>query len=44
MAIPGFKAMIFDGPSALAAFCVVNVTTIYSIIYDQNGKYVLFYA
>lgn len=44
MAIPSFQAKIFDGPSQLVAFVQTNVTTVYEIIYDQNGKYVLFYA
>lgn len=42
--ITGFKVKIFDNPNDLAAFVVAAVTTIYSIVTDNSGKYVIFYA
>lgn len=42
--ITGFKTQMFDTPQDLQAFVVASVTTIYGIVYDGNGKYVLFYA
>lgn len=42
--ITGFKVKIFDSPIALQAFVVASVTTIYSIVTDNSGKYVLFYS
>lgn len=44
MAIAGFKCKIFDDPVKLTAFVVASVTTVYSIVCDASGKYVLFYA
>ncbi len=42
--ITGFKTRIFDNPNDLAAFVVANVTTIYGIVTDNSGKFVLFWA
>lgn len=44
MAIAGFKCRIFDNPQDLVTFAAVNATTIYEIVVDNSGKYVLFYA
>lgn len=44
MAIAGFKYKTFDDPQSLAAFVVASVTTVYAIVYDNSGKYNLFYA
>lgn len=41
------KWQIFDNPITLTAFCVAggnNVTTVISIVPDNNGKFVLFYT
>lgn len=44
MAIAGLKSKIFDNAQDLAAWAAVNATTIYEVVCDNNGKYVLFYA
>lgn len=44
MAIAGFKHRIFNTAGELAAFAAASATTIYGIVYDDNGKYILFYA
>ncbi len=41
------KVKIFDNPNELAAFCAAggnNVTTVISIVTDNNGKYLVFYT
>lgn len=42
--IAGFKCQIFQDPLALQKFVTTTVTTVYAIVYDMSGKYVLFYA
>lgn len=42
--ITGFKVKVFQDPNALKTFVVSAVTTIYAIVSDNNGAYVLFYA
>lgn len=42
--ITGFLTKMFETPQELQAFVVTNVTTIYGIVFDNNGKYILFYA
>jgi hypothetical protein len=44
MAIAGFKSAFFDSAQDLSKFVQASVTTVYSIVYNQDGKYVLFYA
>jgi hypothetical protein len=41
------KSRAFNSSNDLTAFCVAagnNVTTVIEIIYNQDGKYVLFYV
>lgn len=41
--IVGFSVKFFSNPKDLAAFVAASVTTLYSIVYDNSGQYVLFY-
>ena len=44
MAFIALKYKIFATPSELATFATGAVTTIYSIVYDNSGKYIIFYV
>ncbi len=44
MAIAGFKQKMFSSAAELAAFAAASATTVYGIVYDNNGQYILFYA
>ncbi len=44
MAIAGFKMKMFSTAAELATFAAASATTVYGIVYDMNGQYVLFYA
>lgn len=44
MAISGFKTQIFTTAKELADFAAASATTIYGIIVDNSGKFVLFYV